>query len=413
MSGDKDEGELELPSGTASFIKAKTDRPAWVEIDAGAIGANVRAIRKQIPAACALMAVVKAEAYGHGAIGAAKAALDAGASCLGVATPYEGQLLRASGIDLPIVVLSPTLPRQAPEIIRYRLTPSVTGMEMVRALADSGTRVHLKVNTGMNRSGLPIAEAPAFLRAASTVPGVSVDGVFSHLAGADEPDRHPAYDQFDRFDALLRTLGDQKLRPRVAHIANSAAVLDMPEMALDLVRPGLALYGMYPSEYVGRRIALRPALSWKTRVVEKRRLAAGEPVSYAGTWTAAHPTWTALLPVGYADGLRRALSNRGQVLIGGRRAPIAGRVCMDLTVIDCGEYEPAIGEEVVLIGTQGEDAIRAEEMAGWLGTNNYEVTTQITYRVPRWIVNRRPPGDKIRGADERAHPPAREGAPEP
>lgn len=395
----KDEGELELPSGTASFIKAKTDRPAWVEVDAGAIGANVRALKKQLPGGCALLAVVKAEAYGHGAIGAAKAALHHGAVSLGVATPYEGQLLRAGGIDAPIVVLSPTLPRQAPEIMRYRLTPSVTGMEMVRALADSGTRVHLKVNTGMNRSGISPVDAPAFLRAAATVPGVSVEGVFSHLAGADEPDRHPAYDQFDRFDALLRTLNEQKLRPPVAHIANSAAVLDMPEMALDMVRPGLALYGMYPSDYVGRRVALRPALSWKTRVVEKRRLAAGDAVSYAGTWTASRPTWTALLPVGYADGLRRSLSNRGEVLIGGRRAPIAGRVCMDLTVVDCGDYEPGIGEEVVLIGSQGEGCILAEEMAEWLGTNNYEVTTQITYRVPRWLVNRERAPE---GAPERA-----------
>lgn len=378
----------DLPAGTASFIKAKTDRPAWVEVDASAIASNTQGLRAQVPASCRLMAVVKAEAYGHGAIGAARAALSAGATFLGVATPYEGQLLRAAGFDVPIVILSPTLPRQASEIARYRLTPSVTSLDMVRALAESTTRVHLKVNTGMNRSGVAPADAPAFLRAAAAVPGVAVEGIFSHLAGADEPDRHPAYDQFDRFDVLLRTLGDQRLRPPIAHIANSAAVLDMPEMALDMIRPGLALYGLYPSDYVGRRVRLRPALAWKTRVVEKRRLEAGERVSYAGTWTAEKACWTALLPVGYADGLRRALSSRGQVLLGGRRASIAGRVCMDLTVIACGDYEPAIGEEVVLIGDQGEESIRAEEMAGWLGTNNYEVTTQITYRVPRWIVRR-------------------------
>lgn len=379
----------DAPSSDApSFIKAKTDRPTWAEVDADAIAANVRALDRHLEHRARMMAVVKAEAYGHGALGAARTALDAGASCLGVATPYEGQLLRAAGIDVPIVLLSPTLPSQAPEIMRYRLTPAVTSLDMIRALADSGASVHVKVNTGMNRSGLMPADVPAFLREALLIPGVGIEGIFSHLAGADEPDRHGAYDQFDRFDGLLRTLKDQGLRPPVAHIANSAAVLDMPEMALDLVRPGLALYGMYPSTYVGRRVALRPALSWKTRLVEKRRLSTGEAVSYAGTWTAPRPTWTALMPVGYADGLRRALSNKGEVLLGGRRCPIIGRVCMDLTVIDCGDQEPHVGDEIVILGEQKGAVISAEDMASWLGTNNYEVTTQITYRVPRWMIRR-------------------------
>lgn len=377
------------PEGYPQFLRAKIDRPTWAEIDAQAIQSNIRALRRPLDPRARFMAVVKAEAYGHGALGVAAAALEAGADCFGVATPYEGQLLRTAKIDVPIIILSPTLPVQAAAIVENRLIPSVTTMETARALgslaasAANPVRVHVKINTGMNRSGVEREDAVEFLRALRAIDGIEVDGIFSHLYGADDPDRAPAYAQFEEFESLLRELRALDLRPPVAHISNSAAIIDMPEMSLDMVRAGLAMYGMYPSDFVSRRIKLTPALAWKSRVVETRRIEAGEPVSYSATWIAERATNVALMPVGYADGFRRALSNRGEVLIRGRRCRVAGRVCMDLTVLDCGDEAVAVGDEIVLIGCQGDEVVSAEEMADKLGTNNYEVTTQITYRVPR------------------------------
>ncbi len=377
---------LSVPDGYPLFIKAKLDRPTWAEIDTSALKSNIRSLRRHVAPSARFLAVVKAEAYGHGALGVAGAALEEGAWGFGVATPYEGQLLRAARVETPIIILSPTFPQQAEDVLKNRLTPAVTSLETAAALSASAPgpqEIHVKVNTGMNRSGISCEEAPDFIRAVSALPNIIVAGVFSHFAGADDPDRHPAYDQFDRFEALLRRLGDAGLRPPIAHIANSAALIDMPETSLDMVRAGLAMYGMYPSSFVSRSVKLAPVLGWKTRIVETRRLAPGDAVSYSGTWIAPRPTTVALLPVGYADGYRRALSNRGAVLIGGRRCPVAGRVCMDLTVVDVGDAEVKPGDEAVLIGRQGTEEITADEMAGWIGTNNYEVTTQVSYRVPR------------------------------
>jgi alanine racemase len=384
------------PEGYPQFLRAKVDRPTWAEIDPHAIQSNIRALRRPLDPRVRFMAVVKAEAYGHGALGVAAAALEAGADCFGVATPYEGQLLRAAQIEAPIIILSPTLPSQAPAIVEHGLIPSVTSLETARALAAQTTsgaapiRIHVKVNTGMNRSGVESEDAVEFLRALREIGGIETEGVFSHLYGADDPDRAPAYAQFEEFESLLRELRALDLRPPIAHIANSAAIIDMPEMRLDMVRAGLSMYGMYPSDFVSRRIKLKPALTWKSRVVETRRVKAGKPVSYSATWVAERDTNVALMPVGYADGFRRALSNRGEVLIRGRRCRVAGRVCMDLTVLDCGDEPVAIGDEIVLIGRQGGESIPAEEMAEKLGTNNYEVTTQITYRVPRRLAGETP-----------------------
>ncbi|MEK8022297.1 MAG: alanine racemase [Candidatus Hydrogenedentota bacterium] len=370
---------------SSDFLRAKLERPTWVEIDSEAIRSNIASLRRRLPASTRFMAVVKAEAYGHGAIGVAHAAESAGAAMLGVATPYEGQLLRAAGIELPIVILSPVLPQQAASVAENRLTPCITSLETARALSGTGTQVHVKVNTGMNRAGIEPDETIEFLRAVRAIEGVEVEGVFSHFAGSDDPDRTSAYDQFDRFELLLRELRAAELRPPIAHISNSGAIIDMPEMSLDMVRAGIAMYGLYPSLTVSRLVKLVPALSWKSHVIETRRLTAGARVSYSGTWVAPRETTVALMPVGYADGLRRALSSKGEVLVRGKRRRIAGRVCMDLTVIDCDSADVEPGDEIVLIGRQGDEVITAEDQAEWIGTNNYEVTTQITYRVPRRI----------------------------
>lgn len=374
---------LSIPEGVPYHLKAKLDRPTWVEIDTEAVRYNIRALKRRIPAACKFLAVVKAEAYGHGALGIAKAALKEDIFGFGVATPYEGQLLREAGIDAPILVLSPIFPEQAEDIVRNKLTASITSLETAEALRNSGVKVHIKVNTGMNRSGVELQDAVKFIESVNKISRIEIEGIFSHFAGSDEIDRHPAYDQFEKFNLLLNELQTLAIRPPIAHISNSAAIIDMPECSLDMVRAGLSIYGMYPSNYVSRSPNLKPALTWKTHIIEKRRIKRGDKVSYSGTWQAEKDTTVALLPVGYADGYRRMLSNKAQVLVNGRRCSIAGRVCMDLTVINCGDNEVEVGDEVILLGGAGDDNISAEEMAGWLGTNNYEVTTQITYRVPR------------------------------
>lgn len=361
-------------------------RETWVEIDLAAFKQNVGELKRYLDKNCLFLAAVKANGYGHGDIAVSVAALEAGADVLGVATVEEGIRLRDAGISAPILVMSPTLPAHAPAILAHDLKAAVTDMEMVRRLGGKQAQVHLKVNTGMNRSGIAVEDVPDFLSRTKGEGGVEVEGIFTHLACADSPDRHDAYDQFDRFSELLRKLIEMDLRPPIAHIANSAALLDMPEMALDMVRPGISLYGLYPSAYVSRRERIKPVLSWKARVVETRRIEAGEKVSYGYTWIAERPTNIALLPVGYGDGFRRGLSNRGAVLIGGRRCPVAGRVCMDLSVVDCGDLPVEVGDEAVIIGTQGDDAVTADEMAELLDTINYEITTQITERVPRVYV---------------------------
>lgn len=367
--------------------QSKNERPTWVEIDQSALRSNIASLRKNISSSARLMAVVKADAYGHDSILVARTAIASGATCLGVATPHEGEKLRSAGIEIPIVVLSPTLPSQARSLIELRLTPSITSIATARALEGSGLSIHIKINTGMNRSGVDLPEALEFIRSAGEIPGVAVEGVFSHFAGADDADRRWAYDQFDLFENLLRELGASGLRPPIAHICNTAAVIDMPEMALDMVRVGLGMYGLYPSNFVSRRPKLLPVLSWKTKILERRFLQAGVRVGYNGTYVTENPAWVALLPVGYADGYRRALSNKGEVIIGGKRRRIAGRVSMDLIIVDCGDDAVNVEDEAVLIGRQGEEEITADEMAAWLGTNNYEVTTQISQRVPRFIRN--------------------------
>lgn len=364
--------------------EAHLERATWLEIDADALEHNIAVWRRLIRSR--FMAVIKGNAYGHGAMGVARFCEQGGVDWFGVATPCEGENLRAVGIEKPILVLSPTVPAQAGSLVAGRMSCAVTTIEMVRALEGTGAGVHLKVNTGMNRSGLEPEDVPGFLRAARSVPGVRIEGIFSHFHSADAIDRLSAYRQFEVFTRLLRGLEEEGLRPPLAHIANSAAAIDMPETALDMVRIGIGLYGLYPSENVSRHPNVRPILSWKARVVEVRRLKPGDAVSYGATFVAERPTTVALLPVGYADGFRRILSNKADVLIRGRRCRVAGRVCMDLTVIDCGDLPVEIGDEAVLIGRQGEEEITAEEMAGWQNTINYEVVTQIRERVPRRIV---------------------------
>lgn len=360
-------------------------RPTVAEIDLGALQANVRSLKEHIGERCQLLAVVKANAYGHGATAVARAALQAGARRLGVACPDEGAELRLAGIEAPILVLGYTAPGEAEKAVRHGLTPTVNSPEHAAAVASASRRlglvtpVHLKVETGMNRFGLDRTGLMALARAIEKTPELRLEGAYTHFACADECDKGFTWQQFEEFMAATKDL-DLEIR----HVANSAATLDLPETHLDMVRTGIAMYGVYPSDAVSRSVPLRPVLSLRSRVARVRKVAECETVSYGRTWSAPCPCRVALVPCGYADGLPRLLSNRGAMLLGGLRVPIVGRVCMDLSMVDvtaAGEVNE--GDEIVILGKQGEKAISVEEIAGHAGTISYEVLCGVSRRVPR------------------------------
>lgn len=358
--------------------------PTVVEIHLPSLRHNLQEVTRRVGTA-AVLAVVKANAYGHGAVPVTRTLLAAGAHQLGVATAEEGLELRGAGVTAPILVMGGVC--DIPAMQRSNLTPvlpSRDAVETAARLADPRTlplRVHLKVDTGMSRLGVTPEDALALLRA-DWPPTLHLEGVMSHLASADEPDGRATEQQLARFRAFLEALQAAGLTVPTAHIANSAAILRYPSSRFDLVRPGLMLYGY--SSGPTPPADLRPALTWKTRVVQVKRVDKGQPVSYGGTFVAPRPSTLAVLPVGYADGYSRALSNRGHVLLGGRPAPVVGRVCMDLTVVDVTDHPTVRPEdEAILLGRQGAAAITADDLAAWQNTISYEVLCQIGPRVTR------------------------------
>lgn len=368
------------------------ERPTWVEIDLAAIGQNVSRL-KEIVQPAALMAVLKADAYGHGAIRTARTALLHGADYLATACLGEALLLRRNGIVAPILILGFTPPWQAPEIVRHDLTATVYSIDTVRhlaravqALGRGVARVHVKVDTGMGRLGLLPAEVPGFVDAIRRIPGIELEGIFTHFACADSEDTTPTSRQIERFEAVLQQIEREGWRPRYVHAANSAAIFRFPEARYTMVRAGIALYGLDPAIRARCPEGFRPALSFKTVVAQVKHLPAGSPISYGGAFVTARPSTIAVLPVGYGDGFRRSPRNWQEVLIRGQRAPIVGVVCMDMCMIDVTDIPGArTGDEVVLIGRQGKDEISVAEVASKLGTIPYEVVTQILARVPREV----------------------------
>jgi len=365
-------------------------RPAWAEIDLEAIAANVAALQRHLSGPTQLMAVVKANAYGHGAEMVARTALESGATWLGVNTVDEGVQLRRAGLTAPILVLGHCPPQEAAKVVANHLTPTVTTLETALALAsDSAERglatpVHLKVDTGMGRYGLLPEEVVAFARRVAALPSLRLEGLWTHFATADEADKSFTWQQFRVYQAVVRRLEEDGLVFPLRHVANSAATIDLPETHLDLVRCGLSIYGLYPSPQTSRTVPLRPALALKAHLARVCRLPAGASVGYGRTWVAPRPSVIALVPLGYADGYRRALSNRGVALVRGQRVPVIGRVSMDQLTVDVSSVpDVRSDDEVVLIGRQGEAEIAADEVADMLGTINYEVTTAIAARLPR------------------------------
>ena len=363
-------------------------RPTWAEIDRAALAQNVRTLAN-IARPARLMAVVKANAYGHGAVVVARTALENGATWLGVATLAEGVLLRRAGIEAPVLVLGYVPPWQAEDAVRHDIRATVFSREVLEAFSAAAqklgrtARLHLKVDTGMGRLGLLPAGAVPFVREAS-LPGVALEGLFTHFARADETDLSPTRAQLRRFQALLSELESRGLRPPLVHAANTAATLRLPEARFGMVRAGIGLYGLPPSAETPLPAGMRPVLSLKTTIGQVKTLPPGSPVGYGATYHTRGEETIAIIPAGYADGFRRAPANWGEVLVRGERAPLVGRVSMDQSAINVSHIagvQP--GDEVVLIGRQGEAEISAQEVAARLGTINYEVVSQILARVPR------------------------------
>ena len=362
----------------------------WAEIDLDAIAHNVRQLKRHIGERVKLTAVVKANAYGHGAVPVARTALENGAERLAVNRVVEGIELRRAGIAAPILILGYSPPWEAEAIVRHDLTPTITEREVALALAKAAASqgktvpVHVKVDTGMGRFGLLPKEVVDFAKGLADFPNLRLEGLYTHFATADEADKSHTRRQFGIFLDVLKRLEEAGIEVPIRHAANSAATLDLPETHLDMVRCGIAIYGLYPSAEVSHSVPLKPAMSLKSRVARLRTLPAGSCISYGCTYVTSSPTRVALVPVGYGDGYHRLLSNRGQVLIRGRRTPILGRVCMDQFVVDVSDIPGVrLDDEVVVFGRQGEEEISAEEVAAWAQTINYEVVTALMPRVTR------------------------------
>jgi len=358
-------------------------RPTTAHIDVDALHHNVDVIGRH--AERPIMAIVKANAYGHGLEDTARIFVEAGVAQLGVAFLEEGIVLRAAGLRCPILVLGGIIGNQIESFIAHDLSmtaSSVHKLGQIDACAqrlEKTARVHLKVDTGMGRFGMQWDTAPGLIEAARRVQACRIEGLYSHLACSEDPDPRFTQLQRSRFDAVRAGLPDVP-----HHLANSGAVLAHPDTWLDMVRPGLALYGIAPSPHLAKVLPLRPALSLQTRVVYFKVVRAGRSVSYDRTWTAPADTRVVTLPVGYGDGYVRRLSNRAQVLIRGQRRPVIGRVTMDAIMADLGTDGEAYNEDVAyLLGGPGPDAISVEEMAAWMETIPYEVLTGISPRVPR------------------------------
>jgi alanine racemase len=374
------------------MAEAKT-RPAWAEIDVDAITANTRAIAALV-APAEVCAVVKANGYGHGADDAAAAALRGGATRLGVALAEEGVALRKAGIEAPVLLLSQPSAAAMADVVRYDLTPTLYSARAIGALASAAKRravtvpVHVKVDTGMHRVGAEPEVAVELAVQIVQTPGLDLEGFYTHLAVSEDMQRVEVTDAaLAKFDAAVEKLAAQGVTPRVLHAANSGGAIGHPRSRYDMVRVGIALYGYAPGPDLASRVALAPVMQLKARVTHVQHLGAGEGISYGLRYVTDQPTLIATLPLGYADGVPRALAAAGAcVLVGGKRRPIAGTITMDQLMVDCGPdstVEP--GDEVVLLGTQGDETITAEDWAQRLGTISYEVLCGIGPRVPRRV----------------------------
>jgi alanine racemase len=370
-------------------VKENLKYRSWVEVDLGSFAANWATLRRLAGPAVKIMQVVKADAYGHGAIEMSNAALANGACCLGVANADEGVQLRVSGITAPIVILSPATDSEIDQIIKYNLTPSVSDLDFARELQKRARRagvqvpLHIEVDTGMGRGGTMQVEACRTIAEIAALPNLTLAGIFTHFAESEILSYYNDQ-QWRDFTAILEKLAAAGITVPLRHASNSGAILNYPQFHLDMVRPGLMSYGIYPSAETRAKADLAPVMSFKTRVVLVKEFPEGYSIGYGRTFITRRPTRIATIPVGYGDGFGCLLSNQGEALLGGRRVPIAGRISMDMCTLDVSQVpQCAVGDEVVLLGAQGGERITAEEIAAKAHTISYEVLCALGKRAPR------------------------------
>mgnify|MGYP001059037321 FL=1 len=371
-------------------------RPTLVEVDLSRLKENFTAIRQHV-APAKVMPILKANAYGHGLVPVAQWMESLGADYIGVAVLEEGILLREQGIQTPILVLGGILGNQVPGFLQHNLTITASSAEKLCQIEEAAeqlsvrARVHLKIDTGMERVGVHYYSAESFLETALKCRHIDLEGIYSHFANADELDLTHARLQLERFLEVLSFYDKRSLPyPPLRHMANSPAILQLPEATFDLVRPGLLFYGVYPSREIPRTVAVRPALSWKSRVVYFKVIKPGHPVGYGSAWQTDHMVRAVTVPVGYGDGYFRSMSGKAQVLLRTKKYPVVGRISMDQVVVNI-EWDSAYNDdEVVLIGEMDGETITCQDLADWAGTIPYEILTNINTRVPRVYIQ---PGD--------------------
>lgn len=364
-------------------------RPTHLEINLAQLSRNYEAIQTAVSPAT-IMPILKANAYGHGLVEVAKHLEQLGAPYFGVAFLEEGILLREMGVRTPILVLGGIIGNQIPLFIEHDLTLTASSVEKLTQINETAARltkratVHLKIDTGMERIGIHYYSAAPLLEAALLTKHCDVEGIYSHFANADTADLTHARQQLERFEQVLSFYDERGLeRPSLCHMANSGGILQLPESHFNMVRAGILLYGVFPSHEVSQNVAVRPCLTWKSRVVYFKVVQPNHPVSYGSTWQSDHMVRVVTLPVGYGDGYFRSMSGQAEVIIRGKRYPVVGRICMDQMMVNV-EWETAYnGDEVILLGESDGVCIRVEELARWANTIPYEVLTNINTRVPR------------------------------
>ncbi len=363
-------------------------RPTYIEVDLRILAANYAAIKAQA-AASKVMIILKANAYGHGLIRVATHMEQQGAAYFGVAYLEEAVMLRQAGIKTPILVLGGIVGNQIPHFLEYDVTITASSVEKLAAIEATAralgkrAKVHLKIDTGMERIGVHYYSAESLLEASLACQHTEIEAIFTHFATSDSADLAYTKLQLERFNAVCQFYRDRNLPLPLRHVANSGAILQLPQAQFEMIRAGIVFYGVYPDNETARTFAVQPALSWKSKVVYFKVVQPDHPVSYGSTWVSERQTRLITLPVGYGDGYFRAMSNKAEVLVGGQRFPVVGRICMDQMMVDIGWESAYNGDEVVLLGGQGEQRISAEELAEWAGTIPYEILTNINTRVPR------------------------------
>jgi len=370
-------------------VIGKATRPTWVEVDRKAIVENLAALRRRV-GQVKIMGTVKANAYGHGLVEVSRLLEQEQIDMLGVSILDEAMHLRQAGITGPILIMGTILPEEAERAVELDVTPTLNSFEAARSLSNAaekrhrGIKAHVKIDTGMGRFGTLSHKAVEYVQRLQFLDHLEIEGIYTHFPVADHQQDAFTLEQIRRFKEILAALAQRGIDIPLQHAANSSAILNYPESYFNMVRPGDMLYGLYPSDKVDRSLALKPALSWKSRILTLKQVPPGWGISYGRTFIASKDMIIAIIPLGYADGFTRHLSNIWHVLVRGRKAPVVGMVCMDQFMIDVTDIPGATaGDEVVLIGRQGDDEIAVDDVARQLGTINYEVTCGISTRVPR------------------------------